>query len=65
VDHTIGNLAQEIRLHNSSVYANLSQRAIRRSQVNAIKAIIPTIEPSSNTPPKGSLDLGQGYLLLC
>jgi hypothetical protein len=65
MERTIGNLAQEIRLHNSSMYANLSQRAARRCQINAIKAIIPMIEPSSNTPPKGSLDLGQGYVLLC
>jgi len=64
MERTIGNLAQEIRLHNSSVYANLSQRAARRCQVNAIKAIIPSIEPSNNTSPKGSLDIGRGYLLL-
>jgi hypothetical protein len=64
MERTIGNLAQEIRLHNSSVYANLSQRAARRCQINAIKAIIPTIEPSTNALPKGSLDLGQGYILL-
>jgi hypothetical protein len=64
MERTIGNLAQEIRLHNSSVYTNLSQRAARRCQVNAIKAIIPTIEPADNASPKGSLDVGQGYLLL-
>ncbi|KAG2080465.1 uncharacterized protein F5147DRAFT_784266 [Suillus discolor] len=59
MERTIGNLGQEIRLHNSSVYANLSQRAIRRCQINALKAIIPTIEPSANVLPKGSLDLGE------
>ncbi|KAG2340482.1 hypothetical protein BDR05DRAFT_977324 [Suillus weaverae] len=64
MERTIGNLAQEIWLHNSSVYTNLSQRAARRCQVNAIKAIIPLIEPSNHTSPKGSLDIGQGYLLL-
>lgn len=64
MEHTIGNLAKEIRLHSSSVYANLSQHASRHCQINAIKAIIPMIEPSSNTPPKGLLDLGQGYVLL-
>ncbi|KAG1890997.1 hypothetical protein F4604DRAFT_1876202 [Suillus subluteus] len=41
MERTISNLGQEIRLHNSSIYANLSQRAVRRCQVNAIKAIIP------------------------
>jgi hypothetical protein len=64
MERTISNLAQEIRLHNSSVYTNLSQHAACHCQINAIKAIIPTIEPSLNTPPKGSLDLGQGYILL-
>jgi hypothetical protein len=28
MERTISNLGQEIRLHNSSVYANLSQCAI-------------------------------------
>lgn len=64
MERTIGNLAQEIRLHNSSVYANLSQRAARRCQINAIKAFIPCIEPLSSALPRGSQDLGQGYVLL-
>ncbi|KAG2061617.1 hypothetical protein BDR06DRAFT_1042004 [Suillus hirtellus] len=59
--HWIDQLHFEIRLHNSSVYANLSQHAACHCQVNAIKAIIPTIEPSDNASPKGSLDISQGY----
>jgi hypothetical protein len=64
MERTIGNLGQEIRLHNASVYSNLSQRATCHCQVNAIKAIIPSIEPSPITYPKGSEDVGQGYILL-
>ncbi|KAG1843970.1 hypothetical protein F4604DRAFT_1937843 [Suillus subluteus] len=63
-ERTIGNLAQEIHLHNSSVYANLSRQAAHRCQINAIKAIIPTIEPEQNSLLKGSQDLGNGYVLL-
>ncbi|KAG0695748.1 hypothetical protein DFH29DRAFT_984874 [Suillus ampliporus] len=47
---TIGNLAQEIHLHNSSI--------------NAIKAIIQSIEPEQNSLLKGSQDLRNGYVLL-
>ncbi|KAG1724977.1 hypothetical protein EDB19DRAFT_1915281 [Suillus lakei] len=65
MERTIGNLAQEIRLHNASVYANLSQCAVRRCQVNAIKVIIPSIEPTKTNLPQGSQDLGNGYMLLC
>ncbi|KAG2337297.1 hypothetical protein BDR05DRAFT_978559 [Suillus weaverae] len=42
MEQTIGNLAQEICLHNASIYANLSQRAAHQCQINAIKAIIPS-----------------------
>jgi hypothetical protein len=64
MERTIGNLAQEIRLHNASVYANLSQRAVHCCQVNAIKVIIPSIEPAKTNLPQGSQDLGNGYVLL-
>ncbi|KAG1730040.1 hypothetical protein EDD22DRAFT_960785 [Suillus occidentalis] len=64
MERTIGNLAQEIYLHNASVYANLSQRAARHCQVNAIKAIIPSIEPVQREHPKGLQPLENGYMLL-
>ncbi|KAJ7589530.1 hypothetical protein C8J56DRAFT_1004281 [Mycena floridula] len=53
MERTIGNLGEEIKQH-SDPYSNLAQRALRRCQVNAIKAMIPDIEP----------DLGGGYILL-
>ncbi|KAF9231986.1 hypothetical protein BU15DRAFT_55551 [Melanogaster broomeanus] len=65
MERTIGNLTEEMRQH-SNCFANLTQRAIRRARVNALKAIIPDIDPDAKKPtnPRGSCDLGNGYLLL-
>lgn len=63
LERTIGNLGEEIKQH-SNAYANLSQRALRRCEVNALKAMIPDLEPPENPPPRGSLDLGGGSFLL-
>ncbi|KAJ6589494.1 hypothetical protein B0H19DRAFT_979711, partial [Mycena capillaripes] len=63
LERTIGNLGEEIKQH-SNPYANLSQRAIRRCQVNALKAVIPDLEPETDKLPRGSVDLGDGYVLL-
>ncbi|KAJ7686204.1 hypothetical protein B0H17DRAFT_1160683 [Mycena rosella] len=63
LERTIGNLGEEIKQH-SNAFANLSQRALRRCQVNALKAMIPDLEPPENPLPRGSLDLGSGYVLL-
>lgn len=41
MERAIGDLGGEIRLP-SNLYANLSQRAVRCCQVNAIKAMVPT-----------------------
>ncbi|KIK74487.1 hypothetical protein PAXRUDRAFT_76517, partial [Paxillus rubicundulus Ve08.2h10] len=62
---TIGNLTEEIRQH-SNPYANLTQRAVWRAQVNVLKAMIPSLDPDHNKPtnPRWSLDIGSGYLLL-
>lgn len=65
MERTIGNLTEEIRQH-SNPYANLTQRAVWRAQVNALKAMIPSLDPDHNKPtnPRWSLDIGSGYLLL-
>ncbi|EGO03229.1 hypothetical protein SERLA73DRAFT_119031 [Serpula lacrymans var. lacrymans S7.3] len=60
---TIGNLGQEIR-QPSNPYANLSQRGLLLSQINALKAMIPSLSPPTNPIPKGGVDIGDGYLLL-
>lgn len=62
MERTIGNLGQEIK-QPSNPYANLSQRGVLHSQVNALKAMIPDLEPDSERLVRGSVDLGDGYIL--
>ncbi|KAJ6468529.1 hypothetical protein C8R47DRAFT_1078323 [Mycena vitilis] len=62
MERTIGNLGQELKQH-STPYANLSQRGCRRAQVNSLKSMIPDLEPVEKLP-RGSEDLGDGYVLL-
>ncbi len=64
LERTIGNLGEEIKQH-SNPFANLSQRGIRRAQVNALKAMIPDLdEDRGHSLPRGSKDLGDGFVLL-
>jgi hypothetical protein len=61
---TIGDLGQEIR-QPSNPFSNLAQRALRRSQVNALKNIHPELDPTAMPClPKFAEDLGEGYVLL-
>ncbi|KAJ6557751.1 hypothetical protein B0H19DRAFT_947038 [Mycena capillaripes] len=62
MERTIGNLKEELKQH-STPYANIAQRGCRRAQVNALKAMIPDLEPATKLP-RGSEDLGSGYVLL-
>jgi hypothetical protein len=63
MERTIGNLGEEIK-QPSKPYANLSQRGVRRCQVNALKAMIPDLEGDTNKLSRGAVDLGNGYVLL-
>jgi hypothetical protein len=63
MERTIGNLGQEIK-SDSQPYANLSERGLRRSQVNALKALIPDLDPDTQSLPRGSVDLGDAFVLL-
>jgi hypothetical protein len=63
MERTIGNLGEEIRLH-SDPYANLTQRIIDRSRVNALKNMIPDLFPDNKRLPRGAIDIGSSYLLL-
>jgi len=66
LERTIGNLGEEIKQH-SNPFANLSQRGIRRARINALKAMIPDLDPdgSSNAAlPHGSRDIGEGFVFL-
>lgn len=63
MERAIGDFTGEIRLP-SNPYANLSRRAARRCQVNALKAMVPDLEQPSEGIPRGAKDLGDGYILL-
>lgn len=63
IERTIGNLGEEITSHVNP-FANIAQRGVRRCQVNALKAMIPDLEPEINQLPRGARDLGDGYVLL-
>ncbi|KAJ7649592.1 hypothetical protein B0H17DRAFT_958446 [Mycena rosella] len=63
MERTIGNLGEEIKQH-SDPYENLSQRVTRRAQVNALKSLIPDLEPDNDCLPCSSEDLGDSYALL-
>ena len=63
MERTIGNLGEEIK-QPSNPYANLSQRAVRRCQINALKAMIPDLDPDVDKIPRGAKDLGHGFVLL-
>jgi hypothetical protein len=63
VERTIGNLGQEIR-QPSNPFANLAQRGVLRSQINALKAMVPDFQPPDNLLPRGSIDIGDSYALL-
>jgi hypothetical protein len=63
LERTIGNLGEEIKQH-SNAFMNLAHRALRHCQINALKAMIPDLEPPENPFPHGSVDVGEGYVLL-
>jgi hypothetical protein len=63
MERTIGNLGEEIKQH-STPFANLSQRAVRRCQINALKAMIPDLDPNADKIPRRAKVLGNDFLLL-
>lgn len=63
LERVIGYMGQEIR-QPSQPYANLSQRGLRQAQLNALKAMIPDLEPGQENMPYGSEDIDDGYVLL-
>jgi hypothetical protein len=63
IERTIGNLGKEVK-QPSNPFKNLSERGLRRAQVNALKAMIPTLEPDKDRLPRGSINLNDGFVLL-
>jgi len=62
MEHTIGNLGEEIRLH-SDPYANLTQRTIDRSCINTLKSMVPDLVTDKKLP-SSALDTGSNFSLL-
>lgn len=65
IERAIGDLGSEIR-QPSNPYANLTQRALRRAQVNGLKAMFPHLDPTPPivSPQMPHHDLGGGLALL-
>ena len=64
MEWTIGNLGQEIR-QPSDPFSNLAQQGIWCCQVNALKALVPTLDlTNEDSTPHASEDLGNGFVLL-
>ena len=63
MERLIGDLGSEIR-QPSNPYQNLSQRGLRRCQVNALVALFPFLDRTPKLVPQYSLDIGDGYVLL-
>lgn len=63
MERIIGDLTAELR-QPSQPYKNLSERASRRCQMNALKAMIPDLEPEETKTPRASEAVGDGYRLL-
>jgi hypothetical protein len=63
LEWTISNLGQEIK-QPSNPYPNLANCGLHRSQILALHAILPDLEPDAPGLPQGAVDLGDGYILL-
>lgn len=64
MEQTIGNLTTEIR-QPSDPFSNLAQQGIRRCQINALKAMMPSLDDSPEfILVWGSIDVENGYVLL-
>ncbi|KAJ3917339.1 hypothetical protein F5877DRAFT_91280 [Lentinula edodes] len=64
LERLIGDLGQSI-CQPSNPFSNLAQQALTRCHINALKNMCPELDPKSIPhQPRGSLDMGNGYLLL-
>ncbi|KIO04826.1 hypothetical protein M404DRAFT_142467 [Pisolithus tinctorius Marx 270] len=63
MERIIGNLGQQIR-QPSKPFVNISREGVRRCQVNSLLSAMPELDDSVQTLPQGSVELGDGYVLL-
>lgn len=62
LENFIGNITREMKQHVTP-YANVSERAFRRCQVNGVMAAMPELARLESAP-ENSVALGDGYVLL-
>ena len=63
MERTIGNLFEEVKL-KSNPFMNLSERGLHQCQVNTMISMVPDLDQEKNPLPRGSVDLGNSYVLL-
>ncbi len=63
MEQMIGNWGEEIKQH-SNLFSNLAKRGLHWCQINALKSMISDLELPEVSNPRGSLDIGDSYLLL-
>ncbi|KAF9496980.1 hypothetical protein BDN71DRAFT_1388425 [Pleurotus eryngii] len=63
MERTIGNLGQEVR-QASNPFSNLSQRALLRCQINALKSMCPELDAPNGDGLRNSHPLPNHYVLL-
>ncbi|KAI0695490.1 hypothetical protein C8T65DRAFT_710796 [Cerioporus squamosus] len=63
MENYIGSITSEIRQHVTP-YANVSERALRRCQANALQAMLPALFAPEERLPRRAIDVGDGYILL-
>ena len=62
MERTIGNVKTDMQ-QPSNYQANFMQQGIRIARINALLSSLPTLKPNPSLP-RGSADLGNGYVLL-
>ena len=63
LERTIGNLDEDPK-QPSNPYANLANHELWRSQIAALHAMLPDLDPDSPSLLRGAVDLGDGYIPL-
>ncbi len=63
MEFMIGYLGEEIQQH-SNLFANLMQHGLWRSQINALKAILPDFDSPDYFLPHEALNIGNHYAML-
>ena len=62
LENVVGNLGREVR-QPSNPFSNLAERGLLRAQQNALKSLVPELNPLAHLP-QGSSPLHDGYCLL-